>query len=128
MIDDEGAPALLCVEDEPMIQMMLVEDLEAAGYQVVAADTGQEALAILASDHAKFQGLISDIDLGSGPDGWMVARTARELRGDLAIVYVSAAGEHGWASQGVPGSLMITKPFASAQLITAISSLLVKPS
>jgi hypothetical protein len=34
-----------------------------------------------------------------------------------------AAGSE-WASQGVPNSILLTKPFAPAQLITAVSQLL----
>lgn len=44
---------------------------------------------------------------------------------DLAV---SAASEHQWASQGVPGSVMIAKPFAAAQLVVAVSTLLVASS
>jgi FixJ family two-component response regulator len=49
-------------------------------------------------------GIITDIRLGSSPDGWEVARIAREIDPEMAVVYISGHGGVQWASQGVPGS------------------------
>ena len=125
MPTDPAAPLLLYVEDEVLIQAMLVEALEEAGFRVLVANTGKEALAVLASKHPSLHGLVTDVNLGIGPDGWDVARTARELVGGLPVVYVSGAAEHEWTSRGVPASVMISKPFVAAQVVVAISSLLV---
>jgi hypothetical protein len=53
-----------------------------------------------------------------------VARHAREVNQDLPVVYVTGFHVEDWASQGVPKSMLVQKPFAPAQIITAISSLL----
>lgn len=124
MTTDPAGPILLYVEDEMLIQVMLVTALEEAGFNVLAADRGEAALTLLTSNFPVLHGLITDINLGTGPDGWEVARTARELMAGLPVVYVSAASEHEWTSRGVPGSVMITKPFVPAQVVVAISSLL----
>ncbi len=124
MKPEPAAPTLLYVEDEILIQAMLMQDLEEAGFVVIVSSSGLDALAILQKDHARLQGVITDINLGTGPDGWEVARTARELRSGLPIVYVSAASEQEWTSMGVPASVMIAKPFVPAQVVVAISSLL----
>ena len=42
----------------------------------------------------------------------------------MPIVYMSGESAEGWASQGVPNSLMLSKPFAPVQLVTAVSQLL----
>lgn len=125
MTTDPAGPVLLYVEDEILVQAMLVAALEEAGFCVLVADSGDQALDILASKFQSLHGLITDINLGKGSDGWDVARTARELVSGLPVVYVSAASEHEWTSRGVPNSLMISKPFVSAQAVVAISSLLV---
>lgn len=125
MTTELPAPLLLYVEDEALIQQMLVTDLEESGFAVLVTNNGTEALAVLASRSEELHGLITDINLGDGPDGWEVARKARELRSGLPVVYVSAASEHEWTSQGVPASLMITKPFVPTQVVVAISSLLI---
>jgi DNA-binding response OmpR family regulator len=124
MNSEPAAPTLLYVEDETLIQVLLVDELEKAGFCVMVSSSGLDALATLEQDHARIQGVITDINLGKGPDGWDVARAARALQGGLPIVYLSAASEHEWTSMGVPASVMIAKPFVPAQVVVAISSLL----
>lgn len=124
MTSDAAAPTLLYVEDEILIQDGLLHELESAGFIVKVASSGTEAKAIIQKDSASLHGVITDINLGNGPDGWEVARAARELQTGLPIVYVSAASEHEWTSMGVPGSVMIAKPFVPAQVVVAISALL----
>ncbi len=124
MNSNPTAPTLLYVEDEILIQQMLLAELEEAGFIVIAASSGVDALAVLDEQSNQLHGIITDVDLGDGPDGWDVARTARELSSEMPIVYVSAASEHDWASKGVPASVMIAKPFVPAQVVVAISSLL----
>jgi hypothetical protein len=40
------------------------------------------------------------------------------------VVYMTGAAADEWAIQGVPNSILLAKPFAPAQLVTAISNLL----
>ena len=40
------------------------------------------------------------------------------------VVYMTGAAADEWASQGVPNSILLQKPFAPAQLVTAVSQLL----
>jgi FixJ family two-component response regulator len=70
------------------------------------------------------QGLVTDIRFRQLPDGWDVARCAREINPQIPIVYISGDGAPDWASKGVPDSIMLEKPFARAQLVMAISQLL----
>jgi CheY-like chemotaxis protein len=117
-------PVLLLVEDEVLLQELLDTELAAAGYELVIVNTGTEAFAMLEADAARFKAVITDIRLGSGPDGWEVGRRARELLPDVSVVYLSGDSAHDWTSKGVPKSMMIAKPFAAAQLITAVSMLI----
>jgi len=118
-------PLLLYVEDELLIQDNVIFSLEEAGFKLAVADSGAQALELLALHGDALAGLITDVNLGQGPDGWDVARAAREAISGLPVVYVSAASEHEWTSHGVPGSIMIAKPLVPAQLVVAIASLLV---
>lgn len=115
---------LLLVEDEPAIRALLNEALQDGGFDIMLAENGTKAIAIVEVQSDSFRGLITDIDLGPGPDGWEVARRARECNHDIPVVYMSGASAHDWASHGVPNSTMVAKPFAPAQIITAISALL----
>jgi CheY-like chemotaxis protein len=80
---------------------------------------------LLDASKGKYRALVTDINLGPGKmDGWEVARHAREVDPDFPVVYVSGDSAEEWASKGVPNSIMLTKPFAPAQLVTAVSQLL----
>ncbi len=117
---------LLYVEDEAILQEVLSVALTEAGYEVLVVATGAEGIEVLRSRSGEVRGLITDINLGSGVDGWGVARQARELISGMPVVYVSGASHQDWTSKGVPGSVMINKPFAPAQVVVAISELLNK--
>ncbi len=117
-------PTLLLVEDENLIAIALQDELLGAGYAVVIASDGDAALKELNEDAARFRAVITDVRLGAGPDGWAVAHAAREISPAVAIVYMSGDSAVGWASKGVPECVMLPKPFAAAQLIAAISTLI----
>jgi len=123
--DALAMPLILLVEDEPLIREMLVEALEDAGYSTLVAGDAQRAVELLEENGDEIRGLVTDINLDDGMDGWELAGAARQHASDLPVVYISGASGHEWASRGVPNSLMITKPFAPAQVVVAISSLLV---
>jgi CheY-like chemotaxis protein len=73
---------------------------------------------------AKYRVLVTDINLAGRIDGWEVARAARQIDPEFPIVYMTGAAVDQWAVQGVPNSILLAKPFAPAQLVTAISQLL----
>ncbi len=57
-------------------------------------------------------------------NGWEVARHAREINPNFPVVYMTGASADEWPSRGVPNSVLLTKPFAPAQLVTALAQLL----
>jgi len=115
---------LLLAEDEALILVDVKENLSDAGFEVVAVHDGRQALAELDKDGTRFKSVITDVQLGDGPDGWEVGRHARELVPDMPVIYMSGGSKSDWSSKGVPDSLMLAKPFAPAQLITAVSTLI----
>lgn len=115
---------LLLVEDEALIRMNLEEELGEAGFALVVAADGLEAMAALEEDALRFRGLVTDVRLRRGPTGWEIARRARELVPGIPVVYTSGDSAYEWTAQGVPESVMIGKPFVPAQVITALSTLL----
>ena len=117
-------PLLLLVEDEPLVLLVAQDALEAGGYKVVPVQIASDALSVLSSRGAELSGLVTDIRLPGGPDGWEIARHARELRADLPIVYTTGDSAADWPAKGVPNSVVVQKPYAGAQLLTAISTLM----
>ena len=114
---------LLVVEDEAIIRLNLIDVLEGGGYSVDQGANGNAAVSNI-EDREVLHGLITDIDLGAGADGWHIARVAREKFPAIAVVYISGNSIEAWPAEGVPNSLMLQKPFADAQLISAVTTLL----
>lgn len=117
-------PVILVAEDDQGIQGVVEDALSEGGFQVTIAATGEEAVTLLSGDHDRYQALVTDISLLGRMDGWEIARRAREIHPDFPVVYMSGQHAEDWASKGVPNSIMLTKPFAPAQLVTAVSQLL----
>jgi CheY-like chemotaxis protein len=115
---------ILYAEDEPLIAAMMEECLADAGFDVVLAREGKAAAAYLAEQGEALAGFVTDIKLGEGPDGWELARLARTINPAMPVVYTTGDSAHLWASDGVPLSVMIQKPFVDAQVITALANLL----
>ena len=119
-----GRPRILLVDDEAGILDLLDAVLTEAGFDVVRAASGRQALESLPAEVDQLRGLITDVRLPGAVDGWELARRARVLKPDIAVVYVTGDSEMSWSASGVPGSVLVTKPFAPAQVVTAISALL----
>jgi DNA-binding response OmpR family regulator len=116
--------AILVVEDDQLIQAMVEVSLSDGGFESAITPSGEEAVTLIQGGKSRFRALVTDINLLGKLDGWEVARVAREADPAMPVVYMT--GTHGdeWASKGVPNSILLTKPFAPAQLVTAISQLL----
>ena len=117
-------PIILVVEDEPLIRGLIEEALNEGGFDTVIVASGEEALTLLNGNKDKYRALVTDISLDGKIEGWEVARHVREIDPEYPVIYMSGASAADWASKGVPNSLILAKPFAPAQLITAISNLL----
>ncbi|MEY9772964.1 two-component system cell cycle response regulator CpdR [Sinorhizobium fredii] len=116
---------IMLVEDEGLLLFEFEEALTEAGFNVVAVSSGTKAMDYLRSAEGAAKGVVTDIRLPDRAfDGWEVARIAREIDPEVVVVYISGHGAVDWPSKGVPNSIVLEKPFAIAQLITAISQLL----
>ena len=117
-------PVVLLAEDDQLMQSLVEETLIEGGFEIAIAATGEEAISLLTSKEIEYRVLVTDINLASKLDGWDVARAAREIDPAFPVVYMSGDAADEWASKGVPNSIMLAKPFAPAQLVTAVSQLL----
>jgi DNA-binding response OmpR family regulator len=116
---------ILVVEDEVLIVNLLTEALHEGGFETEVTASGEDAIELLDASEPKYRALITDINLGRGKlMGWEVARHARELDPEIPVIYMTGDSAADWSSKGVPNSILITKPFAPAQILTAVSQLL----
>jgi CheY-like chemotaxis protein len=122
----EDLVVILVVEDDPWMQRIVEAVLVGGGFEPTVASSGEEAATLLKGSKSSYRALVTDIDLERGKmDGWEVARRAREIDPAFPIIYMTAASADKWAANGVPNSILLTKPFAPAQLVTAVSQLLI---
>ena len=117
-------PLILIVEDEYLLQGVVEEALTDGGFATDILSSGEEALTLFKGGLKNYKALVTDVSLKGRMSGWEVARQIREIDPAFPIIYISGAARDQWASQGVPNSILIEKPFAPAQLVTAVSNLL----
>jgi DNA-binding response OmpR family regulator len=117
-------PVILIVEDDVSIQAIVEDALKEAGFETAIAPSAEEAVTLLKGKVMNYRALVTDINLRGRMTGWDVAREARQIDPEFPIVYMTGAAADDWASHGVPNSILLVKPFAPAQLVTAVSQLL----
>ena len=115
---------IMVVDDDHLIQGLVEDALADGGFETVLASSGEEAVGLLRGNRSNYRALVTDINLLGKMDGWEVAREAREIDPAFPVVYMTGAAADQWASHGVPNSILLCKPFAPAQLVTAVSNLL----
>ena len=118
---ENNLPIVIIVEDDFAIQIVVEEALSDAGFETAVAPSAEEAVTLLKSKVMDYRALVTDINLKGHMAGWEVAKQAREINPTFPIVYITGAAANDWASRGVPNSVLLGKPFAPAQLVTAVS-------
>ena len=103
---------------------IIVDALREAGFEADILASAEEALTLFGGLKKPYKALVTDVNLRGRLSGWDVARQIRQTDPLFPVVYMTGAAAGDWASQGVPNSILLVKPFAPAQLITAISNLL----
>jgi len=115
---------VLVIEDDLQIQAIIDEALCEGDYEPALATSGEEAVTLLKGSQLPYRMLVTDINLAGKTSGWEVAKVARQIDPAFPIIYMTGAAADQWPSHGVPNSVLLTKPFAPAQLVTAVSNLL----
>jgi DNA-binding NtrC family response regulator len=116
-----AAPVLL-IEDEPSVMTLVRAALERNGYQVVAVESGAEALRLLAS--GDFHGIVSDMRTPGGVDGGQVHAWITTHRPELAtkLVFITGdiANEETVATLRKTGAPCVEKPFRVQQFLSVV--------
>ncbi len=121
----EDQLVILVVEDDQEIQSIVEDALTEGGFEPAIAPSGEEAVTLLRGNKGSYRALVADVTLRGRMDGWEVAKQAREIDPEFPIIYMTGAGAGKWPSRGVPNSILLEKPFAPAQVVTAVSQLLI---
>jgi CheY-like chemotaxis protein len=81
--------SVLVVEDDPYVRTMLDELLQDQGLDVWSVPDDLSAFQVLSQEANRFSVLLTDINLGSGSDGFDIARRARCLNGQIQVIFIS---------------------------------------
>jgi len=121
--DNARHELLLVVEDDPAMLVALRDILEAAGYPVLAAANGQQALEMLEENTPAL--ILSDISMPI-MDGIELFQAVRRLPIGAAIpfIFLTARGtrEDIFAAKTLGADDYITKPITSQELLSAVNA------
>ena len=117
-------PIVLIIDDEPLIASMVEVTFEDAGFDVRSVMSAAEAAEQIEKLGTELSALVTDIQLGKGPNGWAVAVDARKQLPLLPIVYMTGDSAADWTAYGVPKSVLVQKPFVGAQVLAAVMTLM----
>ena len=108
----------LLVEDDGDVRRVIRRHLLELGYAVLEAESGQEALDILAQTR-DLQVVLSDLVMPGTVDGQQVTRHAQSLGHIAKVVLMSGYTPSAGQTEGVP---LIQKPFSREQLDAVLQS------
>src|SRR5215207_5973364 len=118
-MDSGNAVVVLVVEDETLVRLLANDILTEAGYRVLEARDGQEALTIL-EVHANVRALFTDVTMPN-LDGLSLARIVSERWPDIGIVITSGVT----LPSGPPaGALFISKPASPEAVLRALEQVI----
>ena len=120
-------PIILLAEDDENLRFVIQDNLEQAGYQVLAAEDGQKALDIYTE--TKVHLCIFDVMMPA-LDGFSLAEKIRETDPGIPILFLTAKGLKEDRLQGFKsgGDDYLTKPFSMEELIFRIEVFLKRAS
>lgn len=115
---------ILVCEDESAIRDFIVINLQRAGYDVVEATCGEEALKKYEEADGDFDVAILDVMM-PGIDGFQVCKELRGKNGSIGIIMLSAKTQE---MDKVTGLMLgaddyVTKPFSPSELLARVDSL-----
>jgi DNA-binding response OmpR family regulator len=120
-----GSRRVLVVDDQEDIREMARLVLTGAGYEVVTACSGREALVMVRE--ASFHLMLLDINMPE-LDGWATLRLLRadELHDDLPVAMFSVKSQVRDKVAGLKDGAIdyITKPFGVDELVSRVSRIL----
>jgi signal transduction histidine kinase/ActR/RegA family two-component response regulator len=116
-----GGEVILLVEDEEIVRKPIGDLLAAAGYQVLCASNGAEALEICRTREGPMHLLLTDVIL-PGLHGRELAERVRGLRPGIKVLFMSGYTDQAGFGQAAlhPGDGFIYKPFSSAAVANKV--------
>jgi two-component system, cell cycle sensor histidine kinase and response regulator CckA len=119
---------ILLVDDEDDMRALIRESLEDAGYTVLEAREGDEALLVADWHDGPIDLVITDVMMPR-VDGAELARRLPTLRGTSRLLYISAYATGPPFESGGAGDVpFLAKPFTPAALLAKVREVLARPA
>ena len=116
--DGTNIPAVLIVEDEPLVRMGAVKIIEDAGFDVIEAASADEAIRILEC-RSDIRVVFTDIHMPGSMDGLKLAHAVRNRWPPIKIIVTS--GRDLITEQDLPeGGRFFTKPYDAIAITDAL--------
>jgi DNA-binding response OmpR family regulator len=125
MSEAEAAVRIVVADDEPDIRRLVSFTLRRRGYEVLEADNGEEALALVTSERPQLVVLDVMMPRMTGHEVACALR-ARPDTADVPILMVSAKGQESEVLDGLASgaSGYLIKPFAPRELADRVGAIL----
>ncbi len=119
-----GAGTILVVEDEEPVRALLCRILQGAGYTVLAAGAGEDALGVEAAHSGPIDLLFTDVIL-PGMSGRDLAERLKSHRPRMPVLYASGYNQEIVAARGVleAGISYLAKPYTSDDVLRHVRKL-----
>ncbi|HXL71387.1 MAG TPA: response regulator, partial [Rhizomicrobium sp.] len=123
--DVTGQDTILLVEDEEAVRSFAARALRLRGYHVLEASGGEEALEIVTKGAHEIDLLITDVVMPN-MDGPTLVRHVKELKPELAIIFMSGYAEEAFRRNEENASDLhfLPKPFGLKQLAAKVKEVL----
>ncbi|HKW64725.1 MAG TPA: PAS domain S-box protein [Candidatus Acidoferrum sp.] len=120
-----GSEKVLLVEDSEPLKKLAQKFLEAAGFHVLSAASGEEALEVAAHYAGTFDLLLTDVVM-PGMNGRVLAEQLSPRQPGMRVLYMSGYTDSFIAGHGVlePGTHLLHKPFTDEVLIRKVREVL----
>jgi PAS domain S-box-containing protein len=120
-----GCETVLLLEDDRTVRLGLRHYLETAGYRVLEAQSGPEAVECCERFSGTIELLLTDVMLPK-MTGSQVAAEVRRLRPDVTVLFISAHPVEWLCAEGRidEGVNVLQKPFSETNLLTTIRAVL----
>jgi CheY-like chemotaxis protein len=116
---------VLIAEDEPLVRLLTKKVLEQAGYRVLVAGSGAEALEIAGAFTDPIDLLLTDVVMPK-MDGRELAHELGNTRPGIHVLFMSGYSQEAVERHGVldADTALIQKPFTPAALATKVREVL----
>lgn len=115
--------AILVVEDEPHLLLLMSSVLEGLGYSVTTATSGDQALELIENGEV-FDLCLTDVIMPGGIGGFELARRLKLVSPDLPVIYTSGYTGFTKSEMGDVQAPLLQKPTPTDELAGAIATAL----